>query len=252
METERSMMVDEKIDQSGPKWYEWGQFLDDNIAPARHVIQALPSPRSIEERNEQVRAMLLWIMEYRTDTITIHQHPDSSLNLRWHSIGKPGEDLIEGLAGLAKDLDMSVVISLRPIDKDLHQKVLAAEREWFATSPTAPVAKAFFTAQENVGNDFRTAYDSDGKPIEYTWDATAALLSTPHDERSDAMEKDTYASDALRDHDDANPEARDWDGPYLIEALLYPPSLELIALRQAADLRNATPAAHITSSKPRI
>ena len=248
--------VDQKIDtylHSG--WHGWGEYLDDNIAVARFVLDALPHAGTQEERNRQMLAIRQWLVDSGAEMVETHRHADGAINLRFHMLNQPGQGLDPELTSASLVLTPGQATALGPVDETLYQQVLAAERHWVQTAPGAPVIKAFFVGEEETesGDHIQPAdANDDGVQCRWEWDSTAAIMDLPPGERTGAMERDTYESDNLRDHEDAPEETRDWDGPYKVEAIVFKPSTPLMAYRQARALDQDTSVAGGSTPRPRI
>lgn len=253
----RHWPITDKIDTHSHRgWNDWSEYLADTIEPARHALAALarataelPDARQANELS--ILAVWEWLRRCGVESVEMHREEDQTLNLAWFYVDRPPNKLIPGHTGPARVLNPDEIKALGKARADLYQKAVDAEREWLTHAPDAPVIRAMCTGEEDVGGYIQPA-QMDGERSYWEWDATASIIALDPEDRSSAMERDTYASDALRDADEADPEARDWDGPYKVEAIIHRPSAKLVAFREARNLHRLSPQVGASGVKRRI
>lgn len=226
-------------------WKDWGEYLADTIAPARHALATLaqaeaPSKDSKEAGKQRILAIWKWLDACGVESVEMHQEEDGALNLVWFYAGHPPDALRPNRKEPTRVLDKEQIQALGEPSSALYQQVVAAERDWLTHSPEAPVIRAICIAEEDVGGYIQPA-EVDGETIQWEWDATDTIVALDPPLRSAAMERDTYESDALRDAGEADPQAKEWEGPYKVEAIIHCPSQKLIAFRQARNLQSNAP-----------
>lgn len=273
--------VDRKIDYAtSTAWESWASFVGDTPELGEALLVALPHDIP-QDRDLAVLAIWYWIKAGETvDCGTgaeIGRGEDGSLDIRWYPSGKPSRMLwgnkdmqwmpltlaedIEPIQAPHKDitqsfrwerpLDHDELADLSPASRALalnFERIMRAERAWLQECVEAPVAKATFQGQGDT--DRGDVYNIDGAMFD--WDASVDIFQAPVCNRNEMMERDQYSSDALRESDYAAGEAQNWDGPYWVDACLYPPSPELRALRQAKALTAKTLAVSNNSLRPRL